>query len=123
MTIGSPETHPAAWGQKFPHFPAVEVKHSQRSLAGRAVQHAKTRLNFDEDEQENFIRQEDRQGFFLCTFWEEFRQLLHATTMSQTIRYSRLLADFPSVGGSIILTVRFLEKGPLRAFLEGFMRG
>jgi len=39
-----------------------------------------------------------------------FRTLLHADNVTDDPRYSRLLADFSSVGGNVILTVRFLEK-------------
>ena len=34
----------------------------------------------------------------------------HLDNVTDDHRYSRLLADFPSVGVGIILTVRFLEK-------------
>ena len=57
-----------------------------------------------------------RAGFSFGRFFGGFWTLLHASTMSQDDpRYSRLLADFSSVGAKLIFTytVRFLEKRDL----------
>ena len=47
-------------------------------------------------------------------FWALFGGFLattpHLDNVTDDHRYSRLLADFPSVGVGIILTVLFLEK-------------
>ena len=54
-----------------------------------------------------------RQASFLSSFWVVFRTLLNASTMSQTIpdiHESRLLTDFSTDRGNVILTVCFLEK-------------
>ena len=54
------------------------------------------------------LRPQDNQGKFLGTFLVNYSTPRQCHRRSQI--YSRLLADFPSVGVGIILTVRFLEK-------------
>ena len=53
-------------------------------------------------------------------FWHIFGVFLsttpHIHNVTDDHRHSRLLADFPSVGAGIILTVRFLEKKVLLTF-------
>ena len=44
----------------------------------------------------------------------------HINNVTDNHRYSRLLADFPSVGAGIILTVRFLEKSAFWLFGRAF---
>ena len=50
-------------------------------------------------------------GFIFVHFFGGFLATTpHLDNVTDDRRYSRLLADFPSVGVGIILTVRFLEK-------------
>lgn len=50
-------------------------------------------------------------GFIFGHFYGAFLVTTpHLDIVTDDHRYSRLLADFPSVGVGIILTVRFLEK-------------
>ena len=57
---------------------------------------------------------EEQAGFLFVHFLRGCIQTSapHNDNVTDDHGYSRLLADFPSVGGGIILTVRFLEKGP-----------
>ena len=63
------------------------------------------------------------QALFLDTFSVVFSTLLHArlNNVTDDPRYSRLLTDFSSVGGNVILMVRLLEKRSLGLF--GLLRG
>ena len=58
-------------------------------------------------------------GRFFSGFWDSAPHLDHLDNVTDDPGYSRLLADFSSVGGNVILTVRFLEQ---KGFL-GFLRG
>ena len=62
-------------------------------------------------------------GFIFGHFFGVFLATTpHFDNVTDDHRYSRLLADFPSVGVGVILTVRFLKKGPFD-FLGGLFEG